>query len=267
VRGEERALTQRYLGAMSAVLVHGNPETAAVWGPLVDALAERGVTDVVRLSPPGFGAPVPDGFEATMDGYRDWLVAELERLDGPIDLVGHDWGGGHVGNALMERPELVRSWVSDVLGVFEPDYVWHDLAQAWQTPEVGEQHVAAMLGGTAGERAARFESLGITPGVASEMAAGLDGSTQACILRLYRDAAQPAVARRGEALDRLTARPGLALLATEDHYVGDDALRRRAAARAGARVEVLDGLGHWWMVEDPARGAAVLTSFWDGLDA
>jgi hypothetical protein len=39
-------------------------------------------------------------------------------------------------------------------------------------------------------------------------------------------------------------------------------MRRRAAVRAGARVAPLDGVGHWWMVQDPARGAAVLTDFW-----
>ena len=43
---------------MTVVLVHGNPETEAVWGPLVDALGRQ---DVVRLSPPGFGAPLPEG--------------------------------------------------------------------------------------------------------------------------------------------------------------------------------------------------------------
>ena len=35
---------------MTVVLVHGNPETEAIWGPLVDAL---GRDDVVRLSPAG----------------------------------------------------------------------------------------------------------------------------------------------------------------------------------------------------------------------
>ena len=42
----------------------------------------------------------------------------------------------------MARPELVRTWVSDVPGVFDAEYVWHDLAQAWQTPEVGEAAVS-----------------------------------------------------------------------------------------------------------------------------
>ncbi len=251
---------------MTVVLVHGNPETAAVWDPLVAALREAGITDVVPLSPPGFGAPVPDGFEATVDGYRDWLIAQLERLDGPLDVVGHDWGGGHVATALMARPELVRSWASDVLGVFEPDYVWHDLAQAWQTPDVGEAHVAAMLGGTPVAKAERMAGLGISPEVAEQLATGQDEAMQACVLRLYRDAAQPAMARRGESLGRLAARPGLAILATEDHFGGDEALRRRAAERAGAQVAELRGLGHWWMVADPDRGAGALMEFWAGLD-
>lgn len=94
---------------------------------------------------------------------------------------------------------------------------------------------------------------------------GWDEAMQACVLRLYRDAAQPAIARRGEDLGRLAARSGLVLLATEDHYTGDEAMRRRAAERAGAQVAVLEGLGHWWMVQDPARGAEVLTAFWAGL--
>jgi hypothetical protein len=30
----------------------------------------------------------------------------------------------------------------------------------------------------------------------------------------------------------------------------------------GARFERLDGLGHWWMLQDPGRGARVLEEFW-----
>ena len=97
---------------MPKVFVHGNPECSAVWDLLVAELADRSVDDVVRLSPPGFGAPVPDGFEATMAGYHAWLVAELEAIDGPIDLVGHDWGTGHVAGIAADRPDLIRSFAS-----------------------------------------------------------------------------------------------------------------------------------------------------------
>jgi hypothetical protein len=34
------------------------------------------------------------------------------------------------------------------------------------------------------------------------------------------------------------------------------------AQRMKARFEELDGLGHWWMLHDPARGARLLEDFW-----
>jgi pimeloyl-ACP methyl ester carboxylesterase len=247
---------------MTVVLVHGNPETEAIWGPMVDAL---GRDDVVRLSPPGFGAPLPDAFPATYLAYRDWLEDELEGFDDPVDVVGHDWGGGHVVNVVMHRPELVRSWASDVVGLFDPDYAWHDLAQVWQTPGDGEQLVDTLLGGTIQERAERMVSFGIPLEIATLMAPHQGPEMGRAILLLYRSARQPAMAEAGRDLENAATRPGLSLVATEDPYVGSDELRRRTADRAGADTEVLDGLGHWWMVQAPARGAAALTRFWETL--
>ncbi|MGE0215206.1 alpha/beta fold hydrolase [Mycolicibacterium sp.] len=248
---------------MTIVLVHGNPETDAIWGPLVEAL---GRDDTVRLSPPGFGAPLPEGFPATYLAYRDWLADQLEKIAGPIDLVGHDFGGIHTMNVVMHRPELVRSWVSDVLGAFDPDYVWHDLAQVWQTPGDGEQSIESLLGGTPEERAAVLATVGVPLDIGTHVARGQGPEMGRAILSLYRSAAQPAMREAGRDLEKAAARPGLALAPTEDTYVGSLVIRRRAADRAGARTEVLDGLGHWWMLEDPARGAAVLTRFWASLD-
>jgi pimeloyl-ACP methyl ester carboxylesterase len=255
------------VGCMPVVFVHGNPETAAVWGPLVAELGRGGAMrtdDLVRLSPPGWGAPAPAGWGATLEEYRQWLVGELEGIGEPVDLVGHDWGGGHVANVAMTRPDLLRSWCSDALGVFDPDYVWHDLAQLWQTPGAGEASVEAMVT----QPAARTEglvALGLTPQVAREIATGWDATMGRCMLALYRDAAQPAMARLGEHLEAAAVCPGLSVQPSDDHFVGTDEMRRRAAARAGARVVPLDGVGHWWMVQDPARGAAVLTDFWASL--
>jgi pimeloyl-ACP methyl ester carboxylesterase len=247
---------------VTVVLVHGNPETAAIWGPLVDALGRE---DVVTLSPPGFGAPLPDDFPATYLAYRGWLEAELDAIGEPVDLVGHDWGGGHVVNVVMHRPELVRSWVSDIVGVFDAAYVWHDLAQVWQTPDAGEQLVDTMLGGTVEDRAAQLSGLGITSDIATSLARAQGPEMGRAILALYRSARQPQMAEAGRDLENAAARPGLSILATEDTYVGSEEIRRRAAERAGARTEVLDGLGHWWMVQDPARSAAALNQFWATL--
>jgi pimeloyl-ACP methyl ester carboxylesterase len=247
---------------MTVVLVHGNPETAAVWGPLV---AELGRDDVVTLSPPGFGAPVPEGFGATADEYLAWLVQELETMGEPVDLAGHDWGGGHVLRLACTRPELIRSWSSDIAGCFAPDYVWHDFAQAWQTPGVGEETIAATNATPASERASLWESLGMTPDIAKDVADAADDAMGRCILALYRSAAQPAMARWGEQLPAASARPGLVLIPTADPFTGGEARARWAAERAGAQVAVLQGVGHWWMMQDPRRGAEALSQFWSSV--
>jgi pimeloyl-ACP methyl ester carboxylesterase len=244
---------------MITVLVNGNPETAAIWDPLC---AELDRTDILRLSPPGFGAPIPDGFGCTVPAYRDWLVAELEALGEPVDLVGHDVGGSTALSVAMTRPDLLRTWVSDSLGVFDPDYVWHDLAQQVQTPGTGEKLVADLMGGTLDERTERNVARGISKPIAARLAAAQGPQMGQAILAYYRSAIQPAMAERGQNLPAAAARPGLAIIGTGDHFVGSKDLRRRSAARAGARVATLDGLGHWWMAQDPVRSARALTSFW-----
>jgi pimeloyl-ACP methyl ester carboxylesterase len=209
---------------------------------------------------------VPDGFGATYLDYREWLIGELEGFDAPVDLVGHDWGGVHTLTAVMHRPELVRSWVSDVVSVLDEDYVWHDLAQVWQTPGDGEALVDTMMGAPLDERAERMAAWGIPGDVAKSVAAAQGPEMGRVMLSLYRSAAQPALSEIGRGLENGATRAGLSILATEDHYVGTAEMKRRAAARAGAETVVLDGLGHWWMLQDPARGAAALTRFWASLD-
>jgi pimeloyl-ACP methyl ester carboxylesterase len=247
---------------MTAVFVNGNPETAAIWDPLC---AELDRTDILRLSPPGFGAPIPDGFGCTVTAYRDWLVAELETLGEPVDLVGHDIGGSTVVYVAMTRPDLLRTWVSDSLGVFDPDYVWHDLAQQWQTPETGEKSVADLMGGTLTERTGRMVARGMDRRIAARLAAAQGPHMGQAILAFYRSAIQPVMAELGQNLRAAAARPGLAIIGTDDHFVGSQDMRRRSAARAGAGVATLDGLGHWWMVQGPVRSARALTSFWAEL--
>lgn len=248
---------------MPIVLVHGNPETDAIWDELRGHL---GRTDVVALSPPGFGAPVPEGFAATSDEYVSWLAGELAGIAGPIDLVGHDWGGGHVLRLVSTRPELVRSWATDIAGCFDPAYVWHDLAQVWQAPDAGEEAIAQMVATPPAQLAQRYEGLGMTPDVAARVAAACDAAMGRCILALYRSAAQPKMAEWGADLSKARSRPGLVIIPTEDQYTGGEALARRTAERAEARVARLDGLGHWWMCQDPRRGAEVIRSFVASLE-
>jgi len=102
--------------------------------------------------------------------------------------------------------------------------------------------------------------------IAAKIAYAFGAQTGTCILSLYRSSAQPTMARLGADLPSAAARPGLAILATDDTFVGTDEQRRHGAQRAGARLHVLDGFGHWWMTQDGGRAAAAaLISFWASL--
>lgn len=246
---------------MTLVFVHGVPETAAIWDPL---LAELGRDDVVTLSPPGFGAPVSDGFEATSDAYAEWLVGELDQLDGPVDLVGHDWGGGHAMRAATSRPHLVRKFVTDIAGTADMKYVWHDMAQVWQTPDEGEAFVQAMAAMPVDDRVPMLIDAGMTETGARACAEANGDVMGACILSLYRSAVQPHMTLWGDQFAALDQRPDtLVVIAHDDHYTGGPDMARRVAQKWGAAVAELDGLGHWWMMQDPARGAATLNAFLD----
>src|SRR6266545_4173020 len=120
---------------MSVVFVHGVPDTPRVWDAVVSRLDRK---DVVRQSLPGFGCSLPKNFGATKEAYVEWLLGELRALKGPIDLVGHDWGGLLVVRAGSVRPEAVRNWAAGGAPL-DREYVWHQAARARQTPGMGER--------------------------------------------------------------------------------------------------------------------------------
>jgi pimeloyl-ACP methyl ester carboxylesterase len=246
---------------MPVVLLHGNPETPVIWQPL---LAELGRTDVVTPQLPGFGCPLFEGFGATKEEYVEWFLRVVEPIvadHGPVDFVGHDWGGGIGMRAVSLRPELFRTWACDVLGLFHPDYVWHDFAQIWQSP-AGEEYFATQLATPAEDRIALYEMIGIPRATGEQLVAVADDTMSAAILALYRSAAQPAMKQWGEALGPVGTLPGLAIIAPNDPFVRGEDLGAQVAERLGATRHVLAGQGHWWMLGDPVAGAAMLREFW-----
>ena len=94
---------------MPIVFVHGVPDTQRVWDVVVSRLERK---DVVTPPLPGFGCPLPSGFSATKEAYVEWLLGQLGALPGPVDLVGHDWGGLLAVRAVSLRPDAVRTWAA-----------------------------------------------------------------------------------------------------------------------------------------------------------
>ena len=85
-----------------------------------------------------------------------------------------------------------------------------------------------------------------------------------CILDLYRSATPNVYADWKDGFGPTSA-PGLVLWPTEDPF-GEETKSRQVAEMLGARHRALDGLSHWWPLQDPASGAAVVAEFVASLD-
>jgi pimeloyl-ACP methyl ester carboxylesterase len=238
---------------MPAVLVHGVPDTYREWDRVRAHLSRD---DVVTPNLPGFGSPRPDGFAATKEAYADWLIGELDAIGEPVDLVGHDWGSILVQRAASLRPELIRT-LAFGSGPVDAEYVWHDMAQLWQTPGVGEEVMAA------------FDATALEPALAemtdAEAAAAtvqhVDETMKDCILALYRSAVTVG-AEWQAGVEAVAGRfPALVLWGRDDDYVGPE-MGERAAQRLGARLVMFDGSGHWWPLTRAAETAAALEELW-----
>ncbi|MGH7895527.1 MAG: alpha/beta fold hydrolase [Candidatus Binatia bacterium] len=239
---------------MPVVLVHGVPDTHRLWDKMREHLSRK---DVLAPDLPGFGVDTPPGWTATKEAYVDWLIGQLEHAGEPVDLVGHDWGSLLVQRAVSLRPDLIRTWACGN-GPIDRDYVWHDLAQQWQTPGVGEAVMEALAGGP------MIEALvagGVPAEVAPEVVSHVDARMKACILALYRSAVKVGVEwEDGVAQIR---RPALVLWARDDPFVASR-YAERLAKRVGGQLHFFENCGHFWPHERPAETAAALEMFWRG---
>ena len=237
------------------VLLHGVPETADIWDDVREQLNDESVA--LRL--PGFGCARPDGFGATKDDYVDWVANELKQFDQPVDLVGHDWGGGFSVRVGMKYPELVRSWATDVAGVVDPDYVWHDFAQIWQKTPDGEEFFANQIAAGAETSAQTYQMFNLDEKAAAKLAGMLDETMASVILPLYRSATPNPSADWSDSLTK-SEKPALVILPTADPFTGGTGGAEKIAGVFGAQTATIES-GHFWPLEKPAEGAKILNDF------
>lgn len=241
---------------MPAFFVHGAPDTHHVWDPIRRQLPSN---DSIAVDLPGFGCEVPSGFNATKEAYVDWLIARIEEVGAPVDIVGHDWGCVLSLRVASLRPDLIRSWAAGD-GPLNADYTWHPLATIFQTPGAGEEYLRNF-------DPAQFEQVllddGVPPDYAAEVPARVDATMGECLLKLYRSALtvgadwQPGLAN-------VKAR-GLVIWGSHDRSVpveNADVLARDTNARDVLKLDA----GHWWPVQKPAQVAAALVEHWAGVE-
>lgn len=111
----------------SALLLHGVPQTSAMWGALLAELAVD--REVVAPDLPGLGGSerlTVTSAATVADALAALVTAVSER---PVDVVGHDWGGVVALALAGRRPELVRRLV-----VLDAPYRVLDPLRAFHVP-------------------------------------------------------------------------------------------------------------------------------------
>jgi pimeloyl-ACP methyl ester carboxylesterase len=197
VAGDTRFLL-REEGAGDGVpvlLLHGVPETSTAWrhqaGPLADGRR------VLAPDLPGLGGSSYAGPFDVPSLVRQLAALVEEEVGGPVDVVGHDWGGSLALALAGARPDLVRR-----LGVVNAPYRSVPLLRAAHLPLFSLPLVPELLFAAAGRRAvdAMF-ALGwrsetrLEPEVLAEYrAAYTDRGRVRAMLGYYRAATRPRVA-------------------------------------------------------------------------
>lgn len=243
----------------AVVFVHGNPGPAEDWRSLLEQAGPfaRGLAPDM----PGYGeADKPKDFDYTNSGYARHLAGVLDQLGVTrAHLVMHDFGGGWGLSWAVSHPDAFASATLINTGVLL-DYTWHRFAKIWRTPGLGEVFQA-----TASRRAYRAlvgrDNPRLPPPMVDRLYEVSKGwPTKRAVLKLYRATPASAMgALRGPL--RALNRPALVVWGVDDAYIPWQQAERQLESFPAARIELLDGLGHWPFLEDPGRVAEVVIPF------
>ncbi|MEA2168081.1 MAG: hypothetical protein QOF76_1381 [Solirubrobacteraceae bacterium] len=239
-------------GPDAVVCVHGNPDSADGWQPLLDRAGELG--RVVAPDLPGFGrSERPGSFRADVDTFDRWFPALMDELGiERIRLVAHDWGG-YAFAAAAQRPQMIAKLAGFNVLPLDGGYHWHYVARLfWQRRGIGE---LSML--TLNRKSLELllpRASGTNSRLPDEVVDGfvryLDPGMKKAILQLYRSGTPPRLAWAGRRLEGVEC-PKLLLWGTGDGYVSTRDGRRYARWLGNCEFEPLPGAGHWAYVEAP----------------
>jgi pimeloyl-ACP methyl ester carboxylesterase len=246
----------------AVVFVHGIHELGEDWTDLLDRAGE--LARAVAPDMPGCaGAAVPPGFGYTVADYGEHLGRVLDELGiRRAHLVAHAFGGPWALAWAVRHPDAFASATLIDGGVLV-GYDRHRYARLWRTPVVGELVQAATTRPTFRFILAR-ENRRLPPAAIDRIYDhAASWRSRRAALKAYRGAPPAALTNGLDAL-RALDRPALVLWGTADAYIPWTQAERQRDAFPSARVELLEGLGHWPFLEDPGRVAGLVVPFLRG---
>jgi pimeloyl-ACP methyl ester carboxylesterase len=239
-------------GTNAVVCIHGNPDSADAWQPLLARSAELG--RVLAPDLPGFGrSERPGAFVADVDTFDRWLPALLDELGiERARLVAHDWGGYALA-ALAQRPELIDRIAGFNVLPLDGGYHWHFVARLlWQRPLIGELSMLTLRPWLLKQLLPRASGTNsyLPDATIDGFFRHIDPGMKRAILQLYRSGTPARLAWAGRRLETVDC-PKLMLWGTGDGFVSTRDGRRYAHWLGDCTFEPIHGAGHWPMIEAP----------------
>jgi non-heme chloroperoxidase len=225
-------------GAPSYLLIHGWAVSGAVWDPILERWPDAaGRVLVPDQRGTGYSDKPRTGY--TLDAYAGDMVALIDQLGlSDLVLVGHSMGGTIAQKVALERPAALRSLV--LVSPVPASGVPFDDGQIAYFRSLGGTREGAeqVLGMMMPTRPERFEQM-VRDVATVSMDAFLGG------FDAWRTASF------GERLSALKV-PTLVLGGTHEPPLTPEFLNAEVVSKiAGARFELLQGLGHYPQYEAP----------------
>ena len=253
------------------LLLHGIPETAIAYRHLFPVLAADRVVIAPDLK--GLGASEVRGPYDVATMVRELVALVLHEVDGPVDVVGHDWGGVLALRLAELHPDLVRRLV-----VINAPYRKVNLAKAFHIPLFALPWLPEVVFKMGGRRLvdgmlslAWKSERQLEPEIRDRYAAAYsDPQRVSAMLGYYRASVRAQLKRRGTDPGERQAPTGVDRLVL---WGAADPVMPMAVAESvcrdlgpSAELVSLPGVGHFPLEEAPEDSVRVIARFLDARD-
>ena len=255
------------------LVLHGFPTSSYDFRHVAAGLARN--RRVVLLDFPGFGFSAKPDVRYSIEQHADVVEALVGKLREPrLALLTHDMGDS-IGGEVLAR-SLEGSWPCEFTKrVVTNGSIYLDLAQLTDGQKMllslpderlaegpGQEPLEASLAATMapGSLAARADLSGEASLILREGGNNLLPRT----IRYIEDRRR-AESRYTGAIESHPS-PVALIWGTEDPIAVSEMASRFAARRPDARIDLLEGVGHYLMLEDPERFVSLTTRFLDQGD-
>ncbi len=231
------------------VLLHGFPETSAMWERLIAAAAARSYR-VIAFDQRGYSPGArPEGVDAYQVDAMLMDVLAVADAAGFEDfhLVGHDWGCVVGWIAAVRHPDRIRSWTG--LSIPHPGPMIQQLQgdlpayiEVFNTPWVPE--LLFSFGGFALLRRSLPEDEALRDEYVAVLA---EPGALSATLNWYRAIPSSLAGFAGESFD--VRPPTLFIWGSREGWVSGERLERQRALMQGTYHELEVDAGHWLMQE------------------